>query len=698
MQTIQLYIQGTKVDMFKDESVSLTDTIKNLKEVSKIFTEFSKTFSLPASRVNNKLFKHYYNFDIENGYDARVRVTANIELNYMPYKNGFVKLEGVNLKNNKAHTYKVTFFGNTVSLKEKFGDDKLQALSWLDNFNTRQSGTSIVYTATMLREFLQFNRSRTVDSVTYNNALQVPLLTHTQRLFYQSGQTTVDSGNLSYGGSGSSATQGVKFNELKYAIKVPIIIKAIEEEYGITFSTDFLNMTNDAYKDLFMWLHRVKGGVTSGGQVAEFTYNVNDWSNTTYTFAQIFNNSQLVINQGADSYDQLLLTLTPKTGFTSVSYTVQVSLFGNVISTTSNVTGTQSINVTSIIAIGMPYNVNITVNEAIQFTNIQWRVRTEYQGVIDINDFNTSANGDVIIGEVFEFNVRQQIPEMKVIDFVTGLFKMFNLIAYVDQSTGIIVVKTLDSYYSGGVKYNISEFIDVNASEVNAALPFREVTYTYEGLDTLLSSVHSQLFAKEWGKESFTNNSTEVYSGGIFNYTMPFEHMKFERLLNLTNNNQTTIQWGFCVDDNQEPYIGKPILFYLYRDTSSELYSFVDEVDTNNIATSHVSNTFHFKPCNSNMNVTTFTSQPSLNFFPETDEYAGINNQKTLFNDYHKSYIASVFETSKRISKFTAYLPQRILLNFSLADIFVINNQNYRINSITTNLLTGKSQLELLNI
>ena len=63
MQTIQLYIEGTRVDMFKDESVSITDTIKNLKDVSKIFTEFSKTFSLPASKTNNKLFKHYYNFN-----------------------------------------------------------------------------------------------------------------------------------------------------------------------------------------------------------------------------------------------------------------------------------------------------------------------------------------------------------------------------------------------------------------------------------------------------------------------------------------------------------------------------------------------------------------------------------------------------------------------------------------------------------
>ena len=98
------------------------------------------------------------------------------------------------------------------------------------------------------------------------------------------------------------------------------------------------------------------------------------------------------------------------------------------------------------------------------------------------------------------------------------------------------------------------------------------------------------------------------------------------------------------------------------------------------------------------MNVSPFANQPSLNFFPETDEYVGQNNPNTLFNDYHKNYISSVFETSKRLSKFTAYLPQRILLNYTLADEFVINGQSYRINSITTNLLTGKSTLELLNV
>ena len=70
MQSIQLYIEGQRVELFKDERVTTIDTIKNVNDVSKVFTEYSRTFSLPASKEANKIFKHFYNSDIQNGYDA----------------------------------------------------------------------------------------------------------------------------------------------------------------------------------------------------------------------------------------------------------------------------------------------------------------------------------------------------------------------------------------------------------------------------------------------------------------------------------------------------------------------------------------------------------------------------------------------------------------------------------------------------
>ena len=65
MQDVILYIEGIKVDLFKDENISLTSSIQDISDISKIFTDFSKSFALPASKTNNKLFKHYYTSDID---------------------------------------------------------------------------------------------------------------------------------------------------------------------------------------------------------------------------------------------------------------------------------------------------------------------------------------------------------------------------------------------------------------------------------------------------------------------------------------------------------------------------------------------------------------------------------------------------------------------------------------------------------
>ena len=259
MQNIQLYIEGQRMDMFKDESVSLTQTIQNVKDIAKVFTNFTKTFSLPASKDNNKIFEHYYNFNIDDGFDARVKKSATIELNYFRFEKGKIKLEGVDMRDNKPYAYRVTFFGDTVDLKDLLGEDKLEALTWLNNFTHDYKMSSV-------KVALQAGVDKTVDSVTYTDALVAPLITHTTRLFYDSGahgQTdyqypNASGGNLYYQ-SGTGHHHGVYWAELKYAIRVHLIIKAIEEQYGITFSTDFFNTTNDPYYNLYLWMHRKKG-------------------------------------------------------------------------------------------------------------------------------------------------------------------------------------------------------------------------------------------------------------------------------------------------------------------------------------------------------------------------------------------------------------------------------------------------------
>jgi len=693
MQKVEVYIEGQRAEMFNDVGVTITDTIKDVRDVNKVFTEYSQTFSLPASKTNNKIFKHYYNNDIVGGFDARIRVPAKLELNSIPFKTGYIKLEGVDLRGNKAHTYRITFFGNTISLKNLLGEDLLSDLDWLNNFSVDENGDDLLWNPAFIEQYLTESvDDRTVDGVVYPNAIQVPLITHTQRLYYDSdtAASILDSGDLHYHDAGGTHRHGVKWNELKFAIKLKIIIKAIENQYGIVFSSDFFD-NDDSFQNLYMWLHRTKGGVTTGSQITEYVSFVEGWSNYVGSISRMSNNALTLTNAVIDS---LVLRLEPNSASINKSYSVTVFQSGNVVYQSTSDSGIRSFNIP--IALLAGYTVQVASNEAVSFDLVRWSVDT-FPNQSDTYD--TTFN----VAEEFIFNIQQQIPKMKVIDFLTSIFRMFNLVAYVQG--GEMVVKTLDSFYSSYNSYDITKYVDVSKSQTNVALPFREIVFTYEGLGTFLAKQHNQLFNKDWGREeykgsTYSGDSLKIFSEGIYNYKIPFEHMKFERLIDLNTSDLTDIQWGFCVDDNESSYIGKPLIFYMDLKTlaTDERISFVNSVDpVTNEPSSHTPISSYYAPANSDLSKTQVSDRQSLNFSPEPDEWELVTTNETLFNNYHINYISSVFNESNRLNKITAYLPLRILYKYTLADRFIVSGKSYKINSIETDFYTGKSEIELLS-
>ena len=145
-QIVQLFIENEQVDVFQDGSINIQSSIKDVKDPAKIFTDFSKNFTLPATDRNNKVFKHYYNFAID-GFDASISKESRIEINSRVFRNGFVMLEGVDLKHNRPSTYRVTFYGNLRFLKERLDNTKLSELNFLKDFflNYQATGTDSIY-------------------------------------------------------------------------------------------------------------------------------------------------------------------------------------------------------------------------------------------------------------------------------------------------------------------------------------------------------------------------------------------------------------------------------------------------------------------------------------------------------------------------------------------------------------------------
>lgn len=653
MQEVQLYIEGERIELFKDETISLTDSIKNAKDISKIFTTFSQEFNLPASPATNKLFKHYYNYDIVDGFDARYKATALIKLNGADYKHGKIRLNSVTLKNNKAHSYKVVFFGNTVTLTDVFGNDELDTLDL--------SAYDHTYSSAVVKAGLTTGLS-TGGTTSTNRDVVYPFISHTEQFVVDDTPTAGSFHN--FGG-----TNGLAHTDLKPAIKLKHFITAIESKYPeIDFSDDYFNSAE--FLEMYMWLHREKGAVVSGNSVQNWVLDESQWTLDSGT------NVLPITWQDEDNYTfHWVVTPVNGAGF----YTVKVDDYrgsGNIYTSTNNSGRTVFTFTIENEYNPKPYWLNFTIETSggLSTFSSDLSISKAFEGVTGIYSSPLSTEstaGNIVISE--------QVPKIKIIDFLSNLFKMSNLTAYLEND--IIIVKTLDDYYSTGINHDVTKYIDVTNSDVGRALPYNEISLKYPTPKTLLINKANEKSNFEFGNLDYKAGVN--FDGSKYNVKIDFERMMFERQSNQDTKVLTQLQWGWFVDKDSKPIISRPLIFYnINRPCNTNNIKWFDDtlINTTYNAASNV------------MQDNTHT----LNFGAETDEYTGVLNTNSLFNEYYNNYIQSIFDVRARIFNFTANLPLSLLLKYNLNDKFIIAQKAYKINSINTDLQTGKSKLELI--
>lgn len=673
IRTIQLYIENERVDLYGDETITITDSIRNAKDIAKVFTTFSQQFTVPASKTNNRIFKHFYNYDIDTAYafDARKKTPARIEINHLPFKSGRIKLEGVDLKDNKPSSYRLTFFGSVVDLKDIIGEDKLPNLSAFSNVKLEYDITSLI--------------SNLTQNATSDYALA--MITAGQRLYYDSETPSQGSGNIHYDGV---TAQGLKPQQLKYAVKLSKILEAIEAEYDeagreIVFAdnTFFKPSESNDLDDLYMWLHRKNDTV-------EITAGVE----TKFPFDQTFSANYFYI--GVDS--NLIVADDPSENETirfiasatnNARYDLVIKKNGETIKAYEGVTGTISPTFSTANYVqGDVFAAFIrTYEETVTFSAISWQALNDSTLALSVSSTQTTYL------RTFTFDVSENIPEIKVIDFLSGLFKMFNLVAYVDDD-GEIVTQTLDEFYRKGGRYDISQYIDVSKSSVDSALPFKEIFFKYKDTKSILAEQHFQeISTVEWGGVEYTSDAD--LSGEIYKVEPPFHHAKYEKLLDSSNTNfSTNVQVGYFVTNNEESYLGDPLLFYVVPQATSVQIGYTRD---GNLVNSPIAVGIDVNMPSNSKTFSAETSEENIHFNAEINEFTGTAFEDTLFKRYYEKYITSVFNSRNRLTKVTAYLPVKILREIELNDTIIINGRSYVINSMQINANTGKTDFELLN-
>lgn len=71
----KLYIENEELDQTGEESVEVHSSVLDISDITKNTGDYTKTFTVPASKNNNRLFKHWYDANIDNTFDARKKVS-----------------------------------------------------------------------------------------------------------------------------------------------------------------------------------------------------------------------------------------------------------------------------------------------------------------------------------------------------------------------------------------------------------------------------------------------------------------------------------------------------------------------------------------------------------------------------------------------------------------------------------------------
>ncbi len=747
-----------KLDLFDEESINITNSIKDVRDIAKVFTDYSQQFNVPASTANNKIFKHYYNFDIDGGFDARVKREALIKINGEDYRQGFISLNDVSMKNQQPFSYKVVFYGKTINIKRLFGDDELDSLpddvgSYLNAFNQP-------YTSTFAKNgFIEgYNKAGVgiVQNPDGNKAgdLCFPFISGRSHYYYDSQhsnapvtRTDTPSRNVQTHGNDQ---KGINLVDLKPAIRIYHIIKSIEEKYNITFSTDFFNTTNAPFHELYLWLHREAGDLaTQIGEsvlsigLGEFTFtntsptgNDDPRSNTGNTdLVSSISGSPFVGNR-IWVYYKYIISVTA-TGGAGATYTAELldTVTGNTITPDSVSTGvgvgspsvfTFLIQIPSFAFGSRVYTpvFQLKTVGAIQTATINSLVIEKYTKNTSSSstpphyDANYTITNPATSNNTFTVSsgleMSANMPKMKIIDFLTSIFKMFNLIAFYDDrkilnngSTnadfGKIKVMTLDDYYSEGTNYDITEYLYTDKHSVGKANIYSEINFKYSDPSTFAIIHSNEITNDEFGNERLDNRSDEIdsplaFDGGKYDVELGFEHMMYERMTNQSGTQQlTNTQWGWMVSEDENPVLGKPLLVYCHKHATTSTYEM--KLDDGTTIDKYI------RPANTRTYILSGTTTPTANlqtihFGEEQDEYfadTNLPNNESLFANFYFNYVTGIYSEKARLSKFKVVLPAKIVNKLKLNDRLIISAKKYKINKIKMNINTGKADLELMN-
>jgi hypothetical protein len=634
------------IDLFDDEIINLTSSIQNINDISKVFTDYTQSFTIPASKKNNETFRHWYENELDNGFNQLLRYDGFIEIDNEIFRVGKWQLESASVKQNKIENYKITFYGILTSLTDRFKEDKLKDLETLNDYSFEYSGNEVGF------------------RIQYSSPFDVlmPLISSNR--------------TWQYGGGGvndiSNTATPINYYELFPALRLSKIFEAIETKYGVNFNGNFL--TQSRFTEAYMWLKNKETFTPmSENFLVSFTQTFN---NLPTNWAGLYlqpNQFYIKTDSFSGEYPRIGTSLwTYKLDF-SVPVTWRVTLLkdGQPYSVISGAGITTDF--LQLPSIQGTYKLYVSTSASCNFTGIINGYSIRYNAATN-NFTNGGVQGNTSGSTTSFLNIPNYMPDMKITDFFSGILKMFNLTAFSYDETNYTLEQIENWYYQGQIK-NFTEYTTTDL-EFERIKPYKKINFQFEKSESLMNRAYYDNNEQEYGDLSYSFNT----DGSDYTIKLPFENIMFNKFTS------TNLQVGYSINKNLQPYIPKPVILYRLKHQTGISFKFNNGSSTNTITNYNVFG----------QDVLYQTEKHSLNWGSDLSTFylEPINN--SLFQDYYFAYLNNLYSEKSRMVKVQMRLPYSELLSLKLNDRIVIRDKRYVINQYTTNLKTFEVQMELI--
>jgi len=467
-------------------------------------------------------------------------------------------------------------------------------------------------------------------------------------------------------------------------VRLSKIMKSISDTYNLGFNLDFFE--REEIKNIYLWANNnIKNVATTLGKI-----------NFTQTDSSLFNLETDIL-----SFETFVNNSNDKKRFSLTVEIEQLVPQEDYQTFLLQIIDNQKILYNIPVTNGI-YSQNFIIesNEFVSH-NFSFKINAnnfpEYSASLIFKEQN--FNGDVWIdavigtastfGQIISLNIdiANNLPKIKTIDFLSGVFKMFKLLAIPNQD-GTIYLNTANAFYRDGTLRDFTKYFDVNNYDVDRGVLARQIDFKFQEPTTILNKQFKQNNTVAYGDSLLTLNDVNntPLDGEKIDVVLPFETIIYERLNDLQTNEITNISYGLAMSEALEPVIPKPILFY----------NNIVNLNGNSIAFENGNSIFNnLNTAQNTLGLNTVSS--SLLFNNEFSTWNGAFINNTLYSDYWQNYIQSIFNIKKRSFKFNANLPTYLLTQIKLNDVIKIKDNYFTINDYNINLLDGDATFNLIN-